>query len=384
MSGKVYAYAVFDRKKEIAKRGVGKVEIRITLSRKEMKCVTVAKCSALEWRDFKNSPELEMRVAMYNDIANQMAKLGEEMTIENFNAHLEVSDSKEEKKKKANALSSPTGFLDFMREHIKKEKNAPKTLDRKNQVIRYLEDFGRIKRFCDVHVYNIVKFNDWLDDGTRELQSIYNYHKVLKKYVRLAYQEDFIPSNPYKDDKCKFKRGKSKERVPLLEEELLRIRALEDLTNYECKARDIFVFQAYTGLSYADAQKFEFETMTVLCDGTYFIDGSRLKTGSNFFTPILPPAIEVLKKYDYKVPKISNQKLNEYLHIIQRHAKIGKSMTSHVARHSFASLTLDYDVPVYNLSRMLGHKDIKTTMIYAHLHKKNVKRHGQSLSSEVK
>lgn len=384
MKKKDYAKVIFDRKKKIDKLGYGKVEILICLTRDVKKYVTIRNCNLLEWENYKHSTELQLKLQMYNDVAREMVGCCEELTVENLNDRLGIESDPKIKKEQAALLASPTSFLDFMREHIKKEKNAPKTLSRKEQVIRYLESFGRIKRFSDVHVRNIVKFNDWLDDGTRELQSIYNYHKVLKKYARLAYKEDFIPLNPYKDEKCQFKRGKSKERVPLLEEELLRIRALEDLTNYECKARDIFVFQAYTGLSYADAQKFEFETMTILCDGTYFIDGSRLKTNSNFFTPILPPAIEVLKKYDYKVPKISNQKLNEYLHIIQRHAKIGKSMTSHVARHSFASLTLDYDVPIYNLSRFLGHKDIKTTMIYAHLHKKNVKRHGQTLNGEVK
>lgn len=384
MKKKNFAKVIFDRKKQIEKFGYGKVEILICLTREVKKYVTIRNCNLLEWENYKHSTELQLKLQMYNEVAREMVGCCEELTVENLNDRLGIESDSKFKKEHAALLASPTSFIDFMREHIKKEKNAPKTLSRKEQVIRTLETFGRIKRFSDVHVRNIVKFNNWLDDGTRMEQSIYNYHKVLKKYTRLAYKEDFIPSNPYKDDKCQFKRGKSKERNPLLEEELLRIRALEDLTNYECKARDIFVFQAYTGLCYADAQKFDFETMTILCDGTYFIDGSRLKTNSNFFTPILPPAIEVLKKYDYKVPKISNQKLNEYLHIIQRHAKIGKSMTSHVARHSFASLTLDYDVPVYNLSRFLGHKDIKTTMIYAHLHKKNVKRHGQTLNGEVK
>ena len=77
MSEKVYARVLFDRRKELAKRGKGKVDIIITLSRKEIKYVTVTHCTALEWRDYKTSPELLMRVAMYNDIAKQMANLGE-------------------------------------------------------------------------------------------------------------------------------------------------------------------------------------------------------------------------------------------------------------------------------------------------------------------
>lgn len=384
MSEKSYAYAVFDRKKEIAKRGKGKVEIRITLSRKEMKCITVAKCTALEWRDYQNSQELQMKISIYNDIANQMARLGEPLTIENLEAHLDSTASRSEKKKKADALSSPTGFLDFMRECIEKETLAPKTRERKDQVVRSIEAFGRLNRFCDVHEYNIRKFHEWLDDGTREAVSIWNYHKTLRKYTRLAYELEYLPSNPYKSDKCKFSRGKSKERRPLGEEELLRVRELENLTNYEQHARDLFVFQAYTGLAYCDTQVFNFETMTDKVGDTYFIDGSRVKTGTRFYTPILPPAMEVLKKYDFKVPKISNQKLNEYLHIVQRHAKINKPMTSHVARHSFATLLLTYDIPMEDVSRMLGHTDIKTTSIYAKILNKTIGRHGNTLSATIK
>ena len=384
MSEKVYARVLFDRRKELAKRGKGKVDIIITLSRKEIKYVTVTHCTALEWRDYKTSPELLMRVAMYNDIAKQMANLGEEMTKRNFEAHLDICDSKSEKKKKANALSSPTGFLDFMRECIKKEKNAPKTLSRKEQVLRYLEDFGRIKRFCDVHEYNLIKFNEWLDDGTREVQSIYNYHKVLKKYTRLAYERDYIPANPYKSHKCRFSQGKSKERQPLIEGELLRIRNLEDLMPYEEHARDIFVFCAYTGLAYVDSQNFDFETMTELIDGTYFIDGKRVKTGSTFFTPILPPAMEVLKKYEFKVPKMTNQKLNEWLKHIKRYAKINKPLTSHVGRHSFATLCLSYGIPLEGVSRMLGHSDIKTTRIYAKILQTTIAKHGSVLKGKIK
>lgn len=384
MSEKNYAYAVFDRKKELAKRGIGKVEIRVILARNEQKCVTVAKCTALEWRDYKNSTELQMRLALYNDIANQMARLGEVMTLENFNAHLDVQDSRSEKKKRQDALSSPTGFLDFMRECIKKEKNAPKTLSRKEQVLRYLENFGRIKRFCDVHEYNLVKFNNWLDDGSRTTVAIYNYHKVLRKYTRLAYEQDFIPANPYKSPKCRFPQGKNKVRKPLLEDELLRIRNLDELMKYEEHARDLFIFLAYTGLSYADSQNFNFKTMTELVDDTYHIDGERVKTGSNFFTPILPPAMEVLEKYDYKVPKMSNQKLNEWLKHIKRYAKINKPLTSHVGRHSFATLCLSYDIPIEDVSRMLGHTKIETTRIYAKILQTTIAKHGNALSRMIK
>ena len=135
---------------------------------------------------------------------------------------------------------------------------------------------------------------------------------------------------------------------------------------------------AYTGLAYCDMALFDYKTMTEKSGNIMYIDGERLKT------PILPPALAVLKKYDYKLPVISNQKLNDYLHLIQADLRINKEVTCHVARHSFATLMLSYNVPIEKTARMLGHKDIKTTQIYAKILKKNVEEQIDVLVPQLK
>ena len=140
------------------------------------------------------------------------------------------------------------------------------------------------------------------------------------------------------------------------------------------RARDLFVFMAYTGLAYCDMSVFNYSTMTEEHTDYTYIDGSRMKTGSNFFTPILPPAMEVLKKYNYKLPVVSNQKINDYLDILRERLGINKKVTCHIARHSFATLILSYDMPIENLKRMLGHKNITTTQIYGKILKSNVEK----------
>ena len=124
---------------------------------------------------------------------------------------------------------------------------------------------------------------------------------------------------------------------------------------------------AYTGLAFADMEIFDFDTMTEQREDYTYIDGDRVKTGSNYFTPILPPAMEVLKKYDYKLPVRSNQKINDYLHIIESDLHLNKPVTCHIGRHSFATLMLSYGFTLEEVKKMLGHKDIKTTQIYAKL-----------------
>jgi site-specific recombinase XerD len=141
---------------------------------------------------------------------------------------------------------------------------------------------------------------------------------------------------------------------------------------------------AYTGLSYVDMCSFDFLTMTEKKGRLFYIDGARVKTGSKFFTPILPPAQAVLDKYNYQLPIITNQKLNDYLHVIQEKLDINKPITCHVARHSFATLLLTYDFPIDKVARALGHKDIKTTQVYAKILKKPMFQHTEQIVSAIR
>lgn len=254
---------------------------------------------------------------------------------------------------------------------------------RKQKVVTFnaLIEFGKIQTFAHLTPQNLRAFNEWLHaDGTRSDVSVHNYHKNLRIQTRKAYLEGMIEKDPY--ELVTFLRGRCKERKPLSEIELKKIREAE-LPLKEERVRDLFIFSAYTGLAYCDVQEFDFKRMTEQIDGLYYIDGSRLKTGSNFFTPILPPAMEILAKYNYKLPKISNQKANDYLHLIESRLSINKPITFHVARHSFATLALTHDIPIEKVARMLGHKDIKTTQIYAKILKLTIVSHACDLSKAI-
>ena len=91
-----------------------------------------------------------------------------------------------------------------------------------------------------------------------------------------------------------------------------------------------------------------------------------------------------LKKYGYKVPKLSNQKANDYLHDIEARLNFHKPLTMHVARHSFATLLLANDVPMENVGRMLGHTNIRTTQIYAHILHSTIHRHAAAVASMIR
>ena len=385
MKNNSFVYVVYDRRKRVEKTGEGNVEICIYFSRNVRKFIILRSCNVAEWKHFQKSEMLKREVESYQQILEKMIEKGEDLTIANFNNHLGIAPSGPKKKEKDKKLSSKDGFISFMREEIEKEKIAKGTKARKLVTIDAVIRFGRLSSFSQLTPENVKDFDDFLqNEGGRTLVTINNYHKTLRKYTQLAFLLGYIASDPYKHPLCKFSRGTSKERRPLNEDELILLRNLDDLNQKLERARDLFIFCAYTGLSYSDSQSFDFKTMTEKLQGCYYIDGKRVKTGHTFFTPILPPAMDVLKKYNYQVPKLSNQKANDYLHLIEIRLKLNKPLTMHVARHSFATLLLANDVPMENVSRMLGHTNIKTTQIYSHILKSTIERHVLAVTSKIR
>lgn len=380
-----FVSVVYDRKKRVKATGEGKVELYIHFSRQEKKYVTIKTCNPIAWRKYKDSDELRMELAMYHQVAQKMFDTGELMTIENLNNHLGIAPSKPNKKERDKRLSSKDGFITFMNDEIAKEKIAQGTKSRKKYAIDAVIRFGRLSSFSQLTPENVKDFDDFLqNESSRTLVTINNYHKTVRMYTQLAFLLGYIESDPYKHPLCRFSRGTSKERRPLTEDELIQIRYLDDLPDKLEKARDLFIFCAYTGLSYSDSQIFNFSTMTEKQDNLYYIDGKRLKTGNSFFTPILPPAMDILMKYGYNVPKLSNQKANDYLHDIEARIKLNKPLTVHVARHSFATLLMANDVPMENIAKMLGHANIRTTQIYAHILHSTIQRHASTLLAKIR
>ena len=367
---------IFDRQGVVNKKGRGKVEIRVYLAANVRKYIVVGETTKSGWLSYQKSKELQFQVERYEEIVRAMKTLGEDMTIENFNAYLDGEDSKKESKKPLQR-----NFIEFMREEIRREKLRDGTQRHKKLVVETLECYGKIKTIADLTPANIRAFDRWLHDtGERTDVTIWNYHKRIKKYTRILKLNEIIEQDPY--DFCQISRGHSKPRTPLTEEELLKMRKAKLIDKLD-RVRDLFIFAAYTGMAYADVQRFNFNEMTHKIGRLYYIDSERLKTGTEFYTPILKPAMDVLKKYNFKLPRITNQKANDYLHVIEVQCGFKKSLTFHLARHSFATLALAHDVPIEDISRMLGHSDIKTTQIYCKILKTTVQRHSEALASQI-
>ena len=201
--------------------------------------------------------------------------------------------------------------------------------------------------------------------------------RIIETTSELSKVLGYIPENPY--NHFEDKRGRYKPRKPLTRDELEALRSLP-LSGRLDRVRDLFVFCCYTGLAVADLAAFSYEQHVVERNGMLYIDGNRIKTGTEFFTPLLKPARDILTKYDNKLPVISGQKYNDYLHVIEAKLGLKKPLTSHVARHTFATtVCLGNDIPIETVSKMLGHRHVSTTEIYAKVLQENVERAARSL-----
>ena len=372
---------VFDRRKNSEKRGYGFLEVQVYLGRATRKYIMIGKYAPDEWQAVAASPETQALVDKCNKIIAAMDVLDEERTYDNFMYHFNGEDKKPKvEPKPKEPTNEDKSFIEFMEDALANEDLRAGTRRHKQCVIEAIRTYGKLNTYGDLTPKKIIAFDNWLHDGTRTDVTCYGYHKKVHKWVRQLFQMGEIPQDPYQV--VTLRRGKSKEREPLTELELKLMRSYKFEGKLD-RVRDLFIFAAYTGLSFCDTQTFDFGSMTKKEGNMYYIDGSRIKTETKFFTPILGPAMKVLEKYDYKLPKISNQKANDYLHIIQMELHISQKLTFHVARHSFATMALAHDVPIENVARMLGHQDIKTTQIYAKILRTTIERHATALQRSI-
>ena len=164
----------------------------------------------------------------------------------------------------------------------------------------------------------------------------------------------------------------------LTEEEIKTIMEKQfDLERLE-RTRDLFIFSCFTGLAYIDVKALMPENIVTL-NGVEWISSKRVKTGTKISVVLFEGAKLIIEKYKnyprkkgHVFPIYSNQKTNDYLKEIATACGIDKDISFHMARHTFATLTLSKGVPIESVSRMLGHKNIKTTQIYAKITNKKI------------
>lgn len=218
----------------------------------------------------------------------------------------------------------------------------------------------------------------------------HKYIKNLKKIMNMAVGLDWIPSNPFNQFKCSY----SNPEREILNQDEINILLNKDLHAPRLEeVRDVFVFCCYTGFAYSDVYEFMQNAVMKGLDGKLWLSTLRQKTGTKESVPLLPVALQIIEKYrnheyctkyNKLLPVNSNQRYNAYLKEIADICGINKKLTSHIARHTFATtITLANGVPIETVSAMLGHNSIRTTQIYAKVVEQKVSDDMQRLSERL-
>lgn len=224
----------------------------------------------------------------------------------------------------------------------------------------------------------ISGFDIWLrSERGLAPNSVWGYMISLKHVLTLARNEGLMTVNPF----CSYVNTYfSVDRGYLSEEELVRLLKAPVKTEMEELVRDLFLFSAFTGLSYIDIRKLHTENLQQFFDGHWWIVTRRQKTHVASSVRLLDVPLRLVEKYRDTAPDgllfpvPSNSYCNKQLKRLGARCGIRTRLTFHVGRHTFATLALNRGMPIETLSRILGHTNIRTTQIYARITDKTISR----------
>ena len=181
--------------------------------------------------------------------------------------------------------------------------------------------------------------------------------KQVKRVLRFGCDEGYIKVSPFKITLKKEK----KEVQPLTIKEVNIIRNKAITVERLAQIRDLFIFECYTGLAFTDLMSLSNDDFHTDESGNKWIIKKRHKTNVFATIPLLPIAIEILDKYDYHLPHLSNVKYNAYLKELADICGLKKNLHSHLARHTWATILLNCGMDLVSVSKCLGHANSRIT-----------------------
>lgn len=377
---------VFDRRHTACDTRKGTVDMVITFDKQRKYLSTGVKCYPHQWKD---NPKKNIYVSgtgadvEINKILHMMYQKTFKVLSEQIEkGQVDISSITEQSK----AQSVDISFLQYIIERMDKRNVSDYTYRAYTSFYNKLSEYGKIRFFSDVNEKSIRDFDEWLhkysweeiDRYGKKVKKQYSQatigsmHKNLKAFINDAVIDGYIKANPYSAKRIKIDKGSTRIDKFLTKEEIEKIETANMPTKSLSEARDLFLIQINSGLSYGDLMIYDFTKCRDAEDYAVF-SGYRHKTGVLFTFVLTPKAKEILEKYNYTLPKMPNQKYNVKLKLVADAAGIDKSVSTHDGRRSCGYQLLNAGVPISVVSRILGHSSIRQTeSAYARLLDKTI------------
>jgi integrase len=295
------------------------------------------------------------------------------------------------RQKRESDLNKPEIYNTLEQEQLKKNKRQDgnfityfkKLSEKKNESNRFLWlgscDFlkllkGDVVRFSDINNELCDEFREFLettkskksDKMKLSANSIKTYYDKFRSALKQAYKDGYLSDNIAEKTNA-VKQAETQRNYLSLDE-------LNKLVKTDCKSPEIktqALFSALTGLRRSDIQKLIWEEVQHVKGSGYLIRFKQKKTGGSETLPITEQAFSMLGERKQPADNVftliqaTNQRENRHLTKWILDAGITKKITFHSFRHTFATLQLSSGTDIYTVSKMLGHKDLNTTQIYA-------------------
>lgn len=375
----------YAKKSKAAANGLVPIYTRITINGKRIELSTNRFVEIFKWSTeagkMKGTSEEARSINNHLDLLKSQIRDAEMELI-----HKKIAVTTETIKNKLLGVDERARMLiPIFQDHNNKIKElvgkeyAPGTLERYKTSLRHTVDFLKWK--YNLEDIDITKIDyAFITDYEFYLRSVRNcannttvkYIKNFHKIIKICIDNDWITKNPFSNYKAKLKEV---EREYLSEDEIQSLINKEFTIDRLSLVRDIFVFSCFTGLAYVDVKNLTSNNINYGIDGEKWIFTHRQKTESASKIPLLPIPEMIVEKYkdhpqcsnqNKVLPILTNQRMNSYLKEIAAACNINKELTFHIARHTFATtVTLTNGVPIESVSKMLGHKNLKTTQHYA-------------------
>jgi len=273
---------------------------------------------------------------------------------------------------------------------------APATVIRYETTLRLTEEFLQ-KNYKKEDCYLDEVTNQFIEDFEFFLKTVRRcchntttkYLLNFKKIIRIALAKGWMKKDPFAQVHFHFEP---------VEREFLEKQELKVLLNKEititrlAQVRDIFCFCCLTGLAFTDVQQLKAEHLVADIHGKIWIRKARQKTKNMCNIPLLDEAQKILDRYkDHPycqtqgvlLPVCSNQKMNMYLKELADICGIRKNLSTHCARHTFATLTLASGATIDNVAKMLGHANVNMTRRYAKVLDSSIMRDMEAVAENM-
>lgn len=374
----------FIKRKKLLKDGTASVFVRVTFGKLSAEVATGKSVLPSQWVATKGRAKGNtLKNKQINAFLDQMEYTLHDLTLQIQREGKQVS-AKEILNRYKNLNAPKIGILALYAEHNQEQKEligisvALGTYKRHETSMKLFQEFlwnkYHVKDVAvnEVNLEMLQKYKHYLmTTRHNNNNTTVKYLRNLGKVLNLAVSRKLIISSPIEELKLKIepvdKGFLNKEELTKLAEKVFEITRLEQV-------RDVFLFCCYTGLAYVDVHSLT--EKDIVEDGDrLWIRKARHKTNVMCHIPLIKPARDILEKYaplahctGKLLPVLSNQKMNAYLKEIASVVGIDKDLTTHLARHTFATtVTLANHVSIESVSKMLGHSSIRMTQHYARI-----------------